>query len=330
MISLYHNDCLKVLPTIGENSIDSIITDPPYGLGFMDKDWDKGVPGIQFWSEMLRVSKPGAFLFSFGGTRTFHRITCAIEDAGWEIRDTIMWIYSQGFPKGRGVSEDNLDLSTTLKPSWEPITIARKPLIGSVAENVAKHGTGILHTEDCRIGTERMKVTKSDGAMKSQNLAMGGGNTGRVGAGEKIGRCPTNIIHDGSREIISGKYGQVFRYFYCAKASTTERDEGLDGFEEVECGILDDDECQWRSKPKRANFHPTVKPVKLMRHLCKLATPRNGIILDPFMGSGSTGKAAIREGFSFIGIEINKDYFEIAQAAIAWVNDHYRPQLNLF
>ena len=318
---LHHGDCLEVMPTLDADSVDSIISDPPYGLSFMGKAWDHGVPGEVFWREALRVAKPGAHLLAFGGTRTFHRLTVAIEDAGWEIRDCVMWVYGSGFPK----SHNGEWGGTALKPAYEPIIVARKPLIGTVAANVLAHGTGGLNIDECRVGTQ-------------QTITIRNGDSGGNGAYgrddrkfERVnppGRWPANLIHDGSDEVtagfpdagggfgVRGRGGQAYangkgfantlavtgqevgygdtgsaaRFFYCAKASKADRDEG--------------------------NNHPTVKPTALMRYLCKLVTPLNGIILDPFMGSGSTGKAATLERFNFIGIDLSAEYVAIAQARI--------------
>ena len=313
---LHHGDCLEVMPTLDADSVDSIISDPPYGLSFMGKAWDHGVPGEVFWREALRVAKPGAHLLAFGGTRTFHRLTVAIEDAGWEIRDCVMWVYGSGFPK----SHNGEWGGTALKPAYEPIIVARKPLIGTVAANVLAHGTGGINVDACRVGTETLTYIGGET----------GGDAGKYGKRARAqhpttvtGRWPANLIHDGSDEVtagfpknVKGVYGckaqgkvqfmnkqnqkgslggiadtgSAARFFYCAKASKADRDEG--------------------------NNHPTVKPTALMRYLCKLVTPLNGIILDPFMGSGSTGKAATLERFNFIGIDLSAEYVAIAQARI--------------
>jgi len=559
---LYHGDCLEVLRTLPDNSIDSIVTDPPYGLSFMGKRWDYDVPSQEIWEECLRVLKPGGHMLVFAGTRTQHRMAVRIEDAGFEIRDMIAWVYgclsedsevltedgwmpynrakqknilaydlqndiyqwekpsrwneyrvesdtayriqsdhtdqivsrghrciverggmlafvpadelagvervpylqgdfselpqergsqtvrarasyqttlatvtaieysgliwcptvstgafvarrngkvfitgNSGFPKSLDVSKaidkamgaerterlspkaghenfvgrDNMKAlresgalsseggfsrpwmhdhqkvedahwnfapateaakqwqgwGTALKPALETITVARKPLIGTVAENVLEHGTGALNIDGCRVGDEEMPRTKSTGVLISENGSMASGNYAREQAGTAIGRWPANIIHDGSPEVLAafpetgassgaprnnntslfGKGGafvgaghadaggSAARFFYCAKASKKDREEGLDGFE--------------KRTAHRANNHPTVKPTDLMRYLVRLVTPPGGVVLDPFMGSGSTGKAAIRDGFRFIGIERESNYIEIAQARIA-------------
>jgi site-specific DNA-methyltransferase (adenine-specific) len=291
-------------------SVDSIVTDPPYGLSFMNKRWDYDVPGVEVWAECLRVLKPGGHLLSFAGTRTQHRMAVRIEDAGFEIRDMIAWVYGSGFPKGLNVSKaigQWNGWNTALKPAIEPITVARKPMIGTVAENVLQHGTGALNIDGCRIGS-------SDG------------------------RWPANLIHDGSEEVLAGfphtapsrrylagsgrndkgnkiygKYadiqsirghndngGSAARFFYCAKANKADRGE--------------------------ANNHPTVKPTDLMRYLCRLVTPPNGIVLDPFNGSGSTGCAAILEGFQYIGIERETEYIAISEKRIQTSSDQVQKQ----
>jgi DNA modification methylase len=565
---LHHGDCLEVLRSMADNSVDSVVTDPPYGLSFMGKKWDYDVPGVDVWAECLRVLKPGGHLLAFAGTRTQHRMAVRIEDAGFEIRDMIAWVYSSGFPKShnldnfrgkltcdcsnsslpytheksipreseakcevhplrepdvsqavdscegggevlqQGVQEqgthrsvprpqssegeqgqrkcgmerrcDDLQkegelqehslhssarldaangaqgrlcdgaqvsngtvvwipveqdgvcasprsqpteqqqnesgalagqpesqtsgawpicggcgkpvlpkgLGTALKPALEPITVARKPLIGNVAANVLAYGTGglnidgcrVAHNEELRCGTggipARHDETKSRTGEASEkrvysdvggtNFAMKPGPRG----GDAMGRWPANLIHDGSDEVtglfptttsgamksgtqraaqdqpgsvcygtfggnattkpIEASSGSAARFFYCAKASKRDRDEGLEGFEakatafgnqaqaELKRGNLDhDDGKSGMNKVKmRQNSHPTVKPTALMRYLCRLVTPPGGVVLDPFTGSGSTGKAAILEGFQFVGIEREAEYVAIARARI--------------
>ncbi len=379
--ALANSDCLAVLKTIPDNSIHSVVTDPPYGLSFMGKKWDYDVPSVDVWAECLRVLKPGGHLLAFAGTRTQHRMAVRIEDAGFEIRDMIAWVYGSGFPKSLDVSKaidkaagaerekvrvapravtsgtmaGSVDTrpwiekprelgyhevagpipatdaarqwqgwGTALKPALEPITVARKPLIGTVAANVLEHGTGAINVDGCRVGT--------DGGTAKGSKPMGEGNgiygAGLHGACEitqlNAGRWPANLIHDGSEEVV-GLLNDAARFFYCAKASKRDRDEGLEGFEAKGArplGISNWDgqtngsgETMGASKP-RANHHPTVKPTDLMRYLCRLVTPPGGTVLDPFMGSGSTGKAAMLEGFRFIGIEREGEYLEIARARI--------------
>ena len=450
---LKHGDCLDVLRSMPESSVDSVVTDPPYGLAFMGKKWDYDVPSEEIWRECLRVLKPGGHLLAFAGTRTQHRMAVRIEDAGFEIRDMIAWVYGSGFPKSLDVSkaidkangrefadryalgrhirerreacgftraqvnewlnaatkaehyesdsagfarvptladwrilQERLGLSdewrelveriqaerevvgvetlpdtsivragfvgmtapngvtpkrsvnittpateparqwdgwgTALKPALEPITVARKPLVGTVAANVLAHGTGAINVDGCRVGADG--GTCRDGKGTKPNDAGGENMRGHGIAALNAGRWPANLIHDGSDEVVGlfphstsganptrrtglgyhgadgqtecdaprgADSGSAARFFYCAKASKADRDEG--------------------------NTHPTVKPTALMRYLCRLVTPPNGIVLDPFMGSGSTGKAAMLEGFRFIGIERDADYLEIAKARIA-------------
>jgi hypothetical protein len=242
-VEFLHGDCLLEMPKLPENSVDSIITDPPYGLKFMGKTWDHGIPGELFWREALRVAKPGAFLLAFGGTRTFHRLACAIEDAGWELRDTIMWVYGSGFPKSHDVSKaidreagaerevvgenpynskrpnplisdicgqagwpNNITSpatdaakewdgwGTALKPAWEPIIVARKPPQGTVAQNVLRYRTGGMNIDGCRVGTEEMAKSSSNGIKISENRSMSGANFQREIIGSAQGRWPANVI----------------------------------------------------------------------------------------------------------------------------------------
>lgn len=331
--------CLKLMALLDAGSVDSIVTDPPYGLGFMGKEWDHGVPGVPFWVEALRVAKPGTYLLAFGGTRTFHRLMVAIEDAGWEVRDTIMWVYGSGFPK----SHNGQWGGTALKPAWEPIIVSRKPIIGTVARNVQEYGTGGLNIDGCRIpsdgdklGGGRISTTtdgwdrpwKHDAEAIDKCRARGDEAVARA---ESLGRWPANLIHDGSDEVLAGfpeqksganptrrwspkfrhaygefegheeceaargaESGSAARFFYCAKASKSDRT--MNG--QVE------------------NKHPTVKPNALMRYLCRLVTPPSGLVLDPFCGSGSTGVAAVQEGFRFVGIEMEDDSATTARERI--------------
>jgi DNA modification methylase len=414
---LHHGDCLEVLRSMPDCSVDSIVTDPPYGLSFMGKKWDYDVPSVDVWVECLRVLKPGGHLLAFAGTRTQHRMAVRIEDAGFEIRDMIAWVYGSGFPKSLDVSkaidknngevgrlfrftewmrttgltskqidqatETNMgghyltaksqpaiptrrlwsklrplcnqvpdwvdelverieaerevvgqkivngeegtaggyqngiasvrgsDISiqrqinitapatdaakqwqgwgTALKPALEPITVARKPLVGTVAENVLQHGTGAINVDGGRV---------------------------------EGGRWPANFIHDGSEEAVDLLKDSA-RFFYCAKASKADRDAGCEGLEEREAvgvaytTMAGDGRANPEIKPaSRRNHHPTVKPTDLMRYLCRLVTPPNGIVLDPFNGSGSTGCAAVLEGFQYIGIEREAEYIAISEKRI--------------
>lgn len=369
-VELILGDNRELLPTLADSSVDAVVTDPPYGLRFMGKRWDYDVPSIEQWAECLRVLKPGGHLLAFAGTRTQHRMCCAIEDAGFEIRDMIAWVYGSGFPKtlnvGKAIDKaagaerevvgansnakyrtgrNNWQVAhdptkdiitapateaaqqwdgwgTALKPALEPITLARKPFGGSVAANALEHGTGALNVGACRVD-----VTAQDmDAMAGRSGTGRGRLFPRMGRDDGIfvpnsaGRFPANLIHDGSPEVVGcmpeckpcggpkntthntgmfgiGQPGQVYadsgsaaRFFYCSKASRADRGEG--------------------------NDHPTVKPTDLMRYLCRLITPPGGVVLDPWMGSGSTGKAAVLEGFGFIGIELNPEYLEMSRKRI--------------
>ena len=384
--TVHHGDCRDVMRTLAPESIDSIVTDPPYGLGFMGKGWDHGVPGVEFWTQALRVAKPGAHLLAFGGTRTYHRLAVAIEDAGWDIRDCVMWVYGSGFPKSHDVSKaidreagaerevvgtikktpsaggDNtndgwvrpwaegkttMDITapateaakqwqgwgTALKPAYEPIIVARKPLRGTVAGNVLEWGTGGINVDGCRVAPTGEQLggshvsTKTDGwdrPWKHDAEHIAAMRTAWAEADRKateLGRWPANFIHDGSEEV-GNLLGDAARFFYCAKASKRDRDEGCEGLEE-RLSMRYGEKAQGplpqqtpsRPVPQR-NHHPTVKPTDLMRYLCRLVTPPNGLILDPFTGSGSTGKAAVLEGFRFVGCELSAEYIEIAHARI--------------
>lgn len=289
----------------------------------MDKKWDYDVPSQEIWAECLRVLKPGGHLLSFAGTRTQHRMAVRIEDAGFEIRDMIAWIYGSGFPKSLNLKNEWQGWGTALKPALEPITVARKPLIGTVAENVLAHGTGALNIDATRVGTEQIEAGR---AGREDCVGYSGGLKGQESGGVNIGRWPANLIHDGGDEVVglfpADKQGSAARFFYCAKASKRDRDEGLDGFEAKRGTVgnkwTDQDYRRGDEVPSvdRRNHHPTVKPTDLMRYLCRLVTPPGGVVLDPFMGSGSTGKAAKLEGFSFIGIEREAEYHAIAAARI--------------
>jgi len=330
-MSLLVGDCRQVLKSLPNCSVDAIITDPPYELGFMGKSWDStGVAyDVTVWQECLRILKHGGHLLAFGGSRTYHRLAVAIEDAGFQIRDQIMWVYGSGFPKSLNVGkqdscEDWQGWGTALKPAHEPIVMARKPLDGTVANNVLTHGVGGINIDGCRVGNEQM--VNSSGSTNPR-IAMGNGWRKDAQPTVATGRFPANFIHDGSDEVLelfpSVKADKsAARFFYCAKASKKDRNEGLDKFSkkrEADRIISDGvggDNPRNRSNTPKLNYHPTVKPTDLMRYLCRLVTPSNGIVLDPFTGSGSTGKAATLEGFSFIGIEQSAEYAEIANARI--------------
>jgi hypothetical protein len=463
---LHHGDCLEVLRSMPDCSVDSIVTDPPYGLSFMGKKWDYDVPSVDVWVECLRVLKPGGHLLAFAGTRTQHRMAVRIEDAGFEIRDMIAWVYGSGFPKSLDVSkaidkqrDDSEDIhrvvrwvearrvesgvtraqveahfetqnigqalftitagsksrvatweqwielksllkfdndmdaevwrlngrkgkpgeafaerevvgkrvgvdttkqsiacavsaqgleqstkhefnitapatdaakewqgwGTALKPALEPITVARKPLVGTVAENVLQHGTGAINVDGGRVGVDggarRDLQHIGNDAETNTIYGKGLGLANPAPRVEGLGRWPANFIHDGSEEA-TDLLKDSARFFYCAKASKADRDAGLDGShskqmdESRKHGNPGGDNPRNRGVQERTNFHPTVKPTDLMRYLCRLVTPPNGILLDPFNGSGSTGCAAVLEGFQYIGIEREAEYIAISEKRI--------------
>lgn len=376
MWELKLGNCKELIKDLEDNSIDSIVTDPPYELGFMGKKWDNsGIAyDVELWTECLRVLKHGGHLLAFSGSRTYHRMAVAIEDAGFDIRDQIMWIYGSGFPKSHNIGKaiDNMQgdakewngWGTALKPAHEPICVARKPLIGTVAENVLQYGTGGINIDGCRIGKRENNESgwSQTGSKASENRAMSGANYERSPKNEiGVGRWPANLIHDGSEEVLAGfpesistggktagfgsktnpaniafgnrlganagglgDRGSAARFFYCAKASKKDRDAGCEGMEAKHTGTYAQDKWSKNNmgntpdaiRMPRQNHHPTVKPTDLMRYLCRLVTPPNGIILDPFTGSGSTGKAAILEGFRFVGFDMQSEYIDIASARI--------------
>jgi site-specific DNA-methyltransferase (adenine-specific) len=431
--TLHLGDCLETLKGMSDDSVDSIVTDPPYGLSFMGKRWDYDVPSVEIWAECLRVLKPGGHLLAFAGTRTQHRMAVRIEDAGFEIRDMIAWLYGSGFPKSMDVSKaidkaagaerteaagvkpghegfvnradahsaggraDGWDRpwkddpeavvrshmilapvtdaarqwqgwGTALKPALEPITVARKPLAGTVAANVLAHGTGALNIDGCRVpcaGSSdeqgyREKCASVVGLDSNRNgAAYGEWNGERQDSAHGAGRFPANVIHDGSAEVValfpdsngaggsvpqtkvtgyggnigSGESaylggdrtkvvsgsGSAARFFYCAKASRADRNEGLGCGKEpavsTRATMREREDADWPAR--NGNHHPTVKPTALMQYLCRLVTPPGGVVLDPFMGSGSTGKACMREGFQFVGCELSQEYLGIARLRIA-------------
>jgi site-specific DNA-methyltransferase (adenine-specific) len=319
---------MKEMP---DNSVDSIVTDPPYELGFMGKSWDStGIAfNVEVWQEALRVLKPGGHLLAFSGSRTYHRMAVAIEDAGFEVRDQIMWIYGSGFPKSLNIGKqlDNWQgWGTALKPAHEPIVVARKPLIGTVAANVLTYGTGGLNIDASRVGSEGGTKAENFGEVRGEIFGNGKGKPVNTITELNLGRWPANVIHDGSDEVVE-YFGEPARFFYCAKTSKKDRNEGLDDFEAIrvhdgrEEGNPGGSNPRNRTNDKKVNHHPTVKPTDLMRYLCRLVTPPAGIVLDPFMGSGSTGKGAVLEGFDFIGIEQDADYVKIAEARIIHVQN---------
>jgi site-specific DNA-methyltransferase (adenine-specific) len=385
---LHHGDSREVLKGMAEASVDSIVCDPPYHLtnkgggphnkttnaysraqagagstGFMGMTWDGGDVAMrpEVWAECLRVLKPGGYLLAFSGTRTYHRMACAIEDVGFEVRDQIGWLYGSGFPK----SHNGEWGGTALKPAWEPIVMARKPLVGTVEANWLAYGTGALNIDACRIEAEPVP-TFADKGERAQHVFAGGTLHGsnRTGEFSTEGRWPANVIHDGSDEVLAafpetasgtgavkrassadeqgntgaafgaesrpagtpmvchGDAGSAARFFYCAKADQVDRNEGCGTLPKKAGGMVSNTSGQHITRRDggapgpRANHHPTVKPTDLMRYLCRLVTPAGGVVLDPFMGSGSTGKAAMLEGLRFIGIDLTAEYVEIARARI--------------
>ena len=436
--NVYVGNNLDILKTFPDNSIDSVVTDPPYGLGkepnaievlqswittgyhevkgkgFMGKEWDAFVPQPNFWKEIYRVLKPGGYVLSFAGTRTYDWMVMAVRLAGFEIRDMIAWLYGSGFPKSHDISkaidkslgaerevvgkhqrpaksiytqaqvEMSKDVNitapstdeakqwqgwgTALKPALEPIVMARKPLDGTIAQNVLKHGVGGINIDECRVETDETLQPSSSTKMKyggnsfNESSTMNDPNWVQ----NQNGRFPANVIHDGSDEVVSlfpytesggsgkigtyrkaesnieftsprfvdennfrnGDEGSASRFFYTAKASQEERNFGLYDFEEKRHADRNKDDGVGGNNPRnrtnnsRKNFHPTVKPIDLMRYLVRLVTPENGICLDPYLGSGTTAIACEMEKISWIGIELMPEYAEIAKARIGAVKDY--------
>ena len=363
---LLKGDCLDFLPLLGAESIDACVTDPPYGLtarrpggrsdatkgavmgGFMGMKWDSDVPSVEIWKEVYRVLKPGAHLLAFFGTRTYHRGVCAIEDAGFEIRDQVQWLYGSGFPKSLNIGK-SIDAKkgwgTALKPAHEPIVVARKPLIGTVAENVLAHGVGGLNIDGCRVGETG---ARNNGRKADSDIYGKLGPMERVDYG--VGRWPANIVHDGSDEVLAAFPDAPGQLADASRSSSRKtqnvygdmkRGNGRDGEASADRRYTDEGGTNFAALPGQrrndagsaarffycakankkdrtpGNNHPTVKPTDLMRWLCRLVTPPGGAVLDPFMGSGSTGCATVSEGFDFIGIEKDDAYFAIAERRIA-------------
>tara|TARA_R100000655_G_C2974228_1_gene190848 strand:+ start:180 stop:1352 length:1173 start_codon:yes stop_codon:yes gene_type:complete len=373
LIKVINGNSIEELKKFPDNYFGSVVTDPPYGLSFMGKKWDYDVPSVELWKEVFRVLKEGGHLLAFAGTRTQHRMAVNIEDAGFEIRDMIAWVYGSGFPKSHNIGKvvDKLQgnerkmvgtkitnvgmkgnnfksksesgaveitksnsewegWGTALKPALEPITMARKPFKTSVAENVLKNGVGGINIDGCRV-----KLSKGENTKRK----VGGHKTSYIGgkmkknfdienqANRDLGRFPANFIHDGSDEVKDLFPNTVSRFFYCAKASKQDKNEGLEDFEDKKSQLNSGGigrkisvkkrlEKNGNNTPTTKNIHPTVKPTDLMRYLVRLVTPKNEIVLDCFMGSGSTGKACALEGLSFVGIDLDKDYCKIAKARI--------------
>lgn len=411
--ALFVGDSNQLPGLLGANAVDAVLTDPPYELGFMGKRWDaSGIAfSVEFWRGVLEVLKPGGHLLAFGGTRTYHRMTCAIEDAGFEIRDSLHWFYGTGFPKSLDVSKafdaaagatreiirvkgtkaaglgdggyttripdvetaPSTDLAkqwagwgTALKPGHEPIVLARKPLAGTVAANVLAHGTGALNIDACRIGTS--KRVPGSVSRNGQWFGANGETGNESGHDPNVGRWPANVLldedaaaeldaqtgdlkaggaigaHTAAAAITDGRTvysnhnaprgewkphgdsGGASRFFYVAKPGRSERDLGCEHLAPKSAGEMTDreDGSDGLNSPRAGagrtggarNHHPTVKPVTLLRYLARLITPPGGLILDPFTGSGSTGVAALAEGFEFLGVELTPEYAEIAKARL--------------
>ena len=330
-------DWLKKIP---ENSVDSTVCDPPYLLNFMGKHFDreKGNPAddVEFWKLVLKTMKPGAYLLAAGIGRTHHRLMTAIENAGFEIRDCVYHCFGSGFPKSANIEKQLIKkgyiaeaetfkgYGTALKPAIEIWTLARKPFKGTVAENVLKHGTGGINIDGCRV--EGVPQDRSKSTPRKNTDKYGTANP-KLNPPHEQGRFPANLIHDGSDEVVGLFPNESARFFYCAKASKKDRNDGLEEFEEKRSGTERMNNSDGRKEELgesdrsilTKNSHPTVKPTKLMQYLVRLVTPKGGTVLDPFMGSGSTGKACKLEGFDFIGIELDEEYCKIAEARIASV-----------
>jgi site-specific DNA-methyltransferase (adenine-specific) len=383
---VFAGDCREVLKALPDNSVDSIVTDPPYELGFMGKKWDNS--GIAYdvtvWAECLRVLKPGGHILAFGGSRTYHRLGVAIEDAGFEIRDTIAWISSKTFPKSlnveKAMNKGGMDGSvasgwgTGLKQVVEPVVMARKALEGTVAQNFDRWGVGGINIDGSRITTSD---TTGRPKYQSKGWKNTSGMTGSTNDDWKKGRWPANVILDEvtaglldaqsgerpgfsgggnknagfRREYVGGEssgvdldvqhYGDTggaSRFFYVAKASKRDRNEGLEHLEDLRGGPERMNNSDGRKAeigeadrlPVTKNHHPTVKPTQLMRYLVKLVTPPGGTVLDPFTGSGSTGKAALLDGFQFVGIELTEEYLPIIEGRLRWANEKVDEDDTLF
>lgn len=414
-VTVHHGDSRDVLKGLADCSIDAVVCDPPYALvsigkrfgkdgaapaksngatgvyarassGFMGQQWDTGETAfaVEFWAEVSRVLKPGAHVVAFSGTRTYHRMACAIEDAGFEIRDAVLdiiasdtaaalffnslneeqqrafvklidentfggmlgWTFGSGFPKSHNQSGEWEGWGSALKPAWEPICLARKPLIGTIAANLVEHGCGALNIDGCRVKTDEnlnggaYSGARRDhaGAWQSEDRSGGAGSGFRNGAGEyaqQTGRWPANIIHDGSEEVIAafpaapGQPRAVTgeERFHRTKNAYGDFGASRDGFEP-----RNDSGSAARffytakadSEDRLGSKHPTVKPIDLMAWLCRLVTPPGGVILDPFAGTGTTGLAAMREGFDCILIEREAEYVADIHRRLAWARGQGR------
>ena len=385
---IYPGDCRVVMGCRADETVDAVVTDPPYGLEFMGKDWDRALPDPEVWRQALRVLKPGGHLMAFGAPRLYHRMACHIEDAGFELRDCLMWMFGSGFPKSLDVSKaiDGLHgaerevvgisaggfaggtgqhagqggsynyrlthdktipatddakrwqgWGTALKPAYEPIILARKPLRGTVAANVLEHGTGAINVDGCRVeGAVPQGISSAPSSWKVTTER-------RQSNPHDAGRWPANVLHDGSPEVLRlfpGSGGDSpARFFYCAKASTSEREAGMEGEDQEWVDPTREEGSAGRDNPRagagrqgqRANAHPTVKPLDLMRWCVRLVTPPGGLVLDPFAGSGTTICAAVLENRNAIGIELSEDYCRIARQRVeSWENSDQARQGDLF
>jgi site-specific DNA-methyltransferase (adenine-specific) len=288
-VVLHRGDCRKVLPTLPANSVETCVCDPPYGISILGEKWDEKVPSLQTWLFIKSVLKPGAFMFASGATRTWHRTACAIEDAEFEIRDTLMWLHGSGWPKCKAGA-----WSTALKPGWEPFIVAMVPLDGTFEQNLRRHGVAGLWIDGTRIGPGRWPANV---ALDAEAAAMLDEQSGALRARGNVTPTKTGTgqflksASEGKMGIGAGDEGGASRFYYCAPATPSEKS----------------------ANGRVVNTHPTVRPVSFLRWICRLsATPDGGTIIDPFMGSGSTGVAAVLERRGFIGIERRRDYFEIA------------------
>lgn len=329
---------------IEKGSLDSIVCDPPYEIDFMGKGWDRS--GVAFdadtWRKCYDALKEGGYILAFGATRTIHRIAVAIEDAGFEIRDQLMYMYGSGFPKSMniglaidkklGVQDQWAGWGTALKPAFEPVIMARKPFKGTCVDNVIKNGTGGINIDECRIATDDFKGKKFTIPVINDKSKEKGVifnlNAERVEYEQNdLGRYPSNVMLDADADINA----DWARYFYSAKASKKDRDEGLDMFNEQVAGSYKfrEDGSLDGAVTTRKNIHPTVKPVELMQYLVRMVTPKGGKIMDCFMGSGSTGKATMFEnrerdaGYYFIGIEMTPEYLPICASRIDYALNKY-------
>jgi site-specific DNA-methyltransferase (adenine-specific) len=326
---LLQGDCLDRLKDLEDNSVDSIVTDPPYGLSFMNKKWDYDVPATEIWEECLRVLKPGGHLLSFSSARTYHRMVVNVEDAGFEIRDQIMWVYGSGFPKNHNIGKKVPEYEgwgTALKPAHEPIVMARKPLTeSSIAKNVLRWGTGGINIDKSKVGERFPANFIHDGSQEVLDLF-----PEKAGALFSAKRTVANdggtgYTIKGTKGVVGASNGAIdepgsaARFFYCAKAGKKEKDAGCEHLPTRRPDVRTSKgmgSFEEKGVQPGKNFHPTVKPIKLMTYLINLVTPLEGTVLDPFMGSGSTGVACKTTGNPFIGIEKDPEYYTLAQTRI--------------